>query len=415
MDKHGLTKGTIDALKSLFVALAFIAVSLRLVANWKYNRKLLVDDYISISAIPLLISVQVLSDYAGNGFHDPDIAPYRVAQLAVAIAVATPLALWTCKAPILFLYIRLFGIKKWLRVTSYTTLALTAAVYLSGLIATPPACAPHTHDLSEDFINGCQNRTRIINVYLGSASVLADVVILILPLPVVFGLKLLVKSRVGLIFLFLSGLLFVFPLPQEVPSYSSVEVFCVNLYATTYSAIGASIISLFFKAMSLQIPETSLALSILATMTECSVALIVGCVPSLRVLWSKILKPSIKTSRENYATDPTMNRTNRANSQYIVVGEGADQKTSASNTALVISTEVHTSTSTVAHFQQQQQQQYQQQHQGPYEVVYDGQPYYGQQHQPNMGAHFGDPVQPPFGVYSEAYALQTRHQGVWGR
>ncbi|TRX91389.1 hypothetical protein FHL15_007613 [Xylaria flabelliformis] len=380
---HGLTKGTLDGLKSLFITLAFIAVLLRLVANWKYNRKLLIDDFISIIAIPLLISVQILSDYAGNGFHDPDIAPYRVAQLAVAIAVATPLALWTCKAPILFLYIRLFGIKKWLRITSYITLALMGAVYISGIIATPPACAPHTHDLSEDFINGCQNRTREINVYLGSVSVLADVVILILPLPVVFGLKLLVKSKIGLIFLFLSGLF----------------------------AIGASIISLVFKAMSLQFPDTSLALSILATVTECSIALIVGCVPSLRVLWSKILKPGIKTSRENYATEPTGNRTNRGTSQYIVVGEGVDGKTSGSNTALVISTEVVTSTSRIADYQQQPPYQ----HQGPQGDVYGGQPYYGQ-HQTDMGAaQFGEPIQPPFGVYTEAYALQTRQHGVWGR
>ncbi|KAI1123888.1 hypothetical protein F5Y10DRAFT_42932 [Nemania abortiva] len=386
MDRiHGLSKEAVDGLKSLFIVLAFIAVVLRLVANWKYNRRLLVDDCesniskwtailwltgsidISITAIPFLVAVAVLSEMAGNGFHDPNSSPYLVAQLAVAISVFTPLALWTCKAPILFLYLRLFGIKKWLRITSWVTLTLTALIYISGIIAIPPACAPRTKDLSEDFISGCQGRTRVINVYLGSVSVLADVIILVLPLPVVFGLKLLVRSRVGLIFLFLSGLF----------------------------AIGASIISLFFKAMSLKLPTTSLALSILATITECSVALIVGCVPSLRVLWSKILKPSVKTSRENYSlTAPTGNRTNRGASQYIVVGEGTDRKPDAANT-LIVSTEVevHTSTSTVEDYQQ---------------------PYYGQAyHRPD--GRFDDGVQPPFGVYTEAYALQTRHQGVWGR
>ncbi|KAH8167667.1 hypothetical protein CIB48_g608 [Xylaria polymorpha] len=412
MEIHGLSQEVIDALKSLFVILAFIAVSLRLIANWKYNQKLLVDDYISISAIPFLIAVAVLSDLAGNGFHDPNVAPYKVAQLAVAISVATPVALWTCKAPILFLYLRLFGIKKWLRITSYTTLALTGAVYISGIVATPPACTPHSHDLSDDFIKGCQNRTRMINVYLGSVSVLVDIIILVLPMPVVFGLKLLVKSRVGLIALFLSGLLFVPRQPKNSPSYRPRQSY---MY-TTNSAIAASIISLFFKAVSLQQPATSLALSILATTTECSVALIVGCVPSLRVLWSKILKPSVKTSLENYATDPTGNRTNRATSQYIVVGEGTDRKTSGgSNTALVISTEVHTSTSPAADYQMQQGP--------PQEHVYDGRVYYGHPiyNGPDRGdggggaQQFGETVQPPFGVYAEAYAMQTRHQGVWGR
>ncbi|KAI0422667.1 hypothetical protein F5X98DRAFT_100956 [Xylaria grammica] len=346
-----ISKTAIDAVKALFVSLAFVAVVLRLVANWKYNRKLLVDDYISITAIPFLVAVSALSDLAGDGFHDPKSSPHRVAQLAVAISVFTPLALWTCKAPILFLYIRLFGIKKWLRITSYVTLGLTAAIYTTGIVAIPPACTPHTTDLSEAFIDGCQARTRTINVFLGSTSVLADIIILVLPLPVVFGLNLLIKSRIGLAILFLSGLF----------------------------AIASSIISLYLKVMTLRIATISLATPILATITECTVALIVGCVPSLRVLWSKILKPGVKTSRENAATDPTGNRTNRGISQYIVVGDGADRKTSESNTALVISTEVHTSTSTVADY---------------------GRP--------------GE-VQPPLGVHAEAYALQTRHQGVWGR
>ncbi|KAI0426052.1 hypothetical protein F5Y09DRAFT_78064 [Xylaria sp. FL1042] len=400
---HGLSKGTVDGLKALFVGLALIAVVLRLVANWKYNRRLLIDDYISITAIPFLIAVAILSDKAGNGFHDPDIPPYTVAQLAVAISVVTPLALWTCKAPILFLYLRLFGIKKWLRIISYVTLALTAAVYLSGIVAIPPACTPHSSDLSQAFVNNCQGRTRLINVYLGSVSVLADVIILVLPLPVVFGLKLLVRSRVGLAFLFLSGLF----------------------------AIAASIISLLFKAQSLQSPTTSLALSILATITECSVALIVGCVPPLRVLWSKILKPSVKTIASSSVgvtgggtSDPTGNRTNRGTSQYIVVGEGTDRKTSESNTALVVSTEVHTEvhhttsaiTTSEYHQQQQQQQFYNYNHQVP---QYDGQPYFvgggGGGGSGSHGANPGDTQQPPFGVYAEAYALQTRHHGVWGR
>lgn len=400
-DMHGLTRTTVIGLKGLFVGLAAISVALRLIANWKYNRKLLVDDYISITAIPFLIAVAILSDAAGNGFHDPSLPPYKVAQLAVAIAVFTPLALFTCKAPILFLYIRLFGIKKWLRVTSYATLALMALVYVSGIVAIPPACAPHARDLSDAFVRGCQARTRTINVYLGSVSVLADVVILVLPMPVVFGLKLLIRSRVGLVFLFLSGLF----------------------------AIGASIISLFFKAVSLQSPATSLALSILATITECSVALIVGCVPSLRVLWSKILKPSVKSTRgDYYVTTNVTNRAAASSSQYMIVGEGTDRKTSQpeakiTTTALsasfapVVSTEVYTTSTTIAEYNNPQLQQ---QQVGLRGEPYDGRPFYGQPQQtylrPDAG-QLGDGgiVEPPFGVYAEAYALQTRHQGVWGR
>lgn len=144
--------------------------------------------------------------------------------------------------------------------------------------------------------------------------------------------------------------------------------------------------------------------------------------PSLRVLWSKILKPrSVKTSRENYSTGPnTGNRTTtRGASQYMVVGDGADRKVPEANT-LIVSTEVRTSTSRVVDFQLQNHNYYLDQTHMQLEQqqdVFDGHhPYYGQayHHRPD-GAHLADPAQPPFGVYTEAYALQTRHQGVWGR
>jgi hypothetical protein len=119
--------------------------------------------------------------------------------------------------------------------------------------------------------------------------------------------------------------------------------------------------------------------------------LIVGCVPSLRVLWSKVLKPSVLTTT-NRDTDPSGNRTNRNNSQYIVVGDGPD----ANKNALIVSTEVHTSTSTL-----------------PLDDYPGGQTAY--YHRPGA-EQFGGAHQPPqFGVYTEAYALQTRQQGVWGR
>jgi hypothetical protein len=51
--EHGLSPGVIVALKSFFIFLAFVAVTLRLVANWKYSRKLLIDDC-EVSSTPKL-------------------------------------------------------------------------------------------------------------------------------------------------------------------------------------------------------------------------------------------------------------------------------------------------------------------------------------------------------------------------
>ncbi|KAI1329689.1 hypothetical protein F5Y16DRAFT_79189 [Xylariaceae sp. FL0255] len=359
--------------KGGFVAVAALVIAARLFANWRYNRKFLIDDWISIAACLFLISISVLSDFAGNGFHDPSTSPFFVAQLATALSVTSPLALWTCKAPLLFLYIRLFGIKKWLTVASYATLVFTGAVCISGLVAVPPVCTPHSRDISETFINNCQFRTRAINVYLGSVSVLADIIILILPLPVILRLKLLPHSKFGLFVVFLTGIL----------------------------AIVASAVSLRYKSLSLILPETSLAISMLATVVECSIAVIVGCIPALRVMWSKGIKSGKYTEDITELTEPT--RTNRMTGNYIVMGDGTDQH-STSDLAGIRTEVTITKTYDTRHTPAQLS----------ISSLQD-QPFYGQSPQRQKSTHLrNDNALHPqeFGVFSEAYTLNTKDYSV---
>ncbi|KAI2638517.1 hypothetical protein GGS21DRAFT_508619 [Xylaria nigripes] len=374
MDRlRGISQGGIDALKSLVVALALIAVALRLIANWRFNRCFMVDDYISITAIPLLIAVSIVSDVAGSGFSDPDASRHDVAELGVALAVLCPLAIWTCKAPVFFSYIHAFGVKKWLRRTSIITLVFMSLVYSSGIVAIPPVCAPRSGRVSLDQVEACQIRTRIVSLYIGIVSVVVDIVILVLPIPVICGLTLLPPSRVGLFILFLCG----------------------------FVAIAASIVSVYYKAVSLSTPATSLALSILATVTESAIALIVGCVPSVRVLWCKILRPRAgKASEVISSVLMTVNRRNSQSSTF----EAPERKASDLNN-LVISTEVHTSTTTMENYSQQQQ------HNRVSSLTFN-QPYLHTYYRPGEEL-FDEEYQSPFGVHSEAYAMRTGGPGQW--
>ncbi|KAI1259257.1 hypothetical protein F5Y18DRAFT_433541 [Xylariaceae sp. FL1019] len=345
--------------KFIFVVLSILFVAARLFANWKYSKKILIDDYIAVAAVLFLVAISVLSDEAGDGFHGTR-PPYLVAQLATSLGVFTPLCLWACKAPLLFLYLRLFGIKRWLTLGSYATLGVMATAYTAGLVAIPPACTPRTDSLTSEFISSCQLRTRQINVYLGAVSVLADLVILLLPLPVVINLSLVVRSKIGLILVFLSGFL----------------------------AIVASAVALYYKILSLIVPSTSLAAAMLATVSECSIALMVGCVPALRVMWSKILKPARSTAYDyQTGTGPAGNRTNRNTSHYIVVredvtitGEPVSRQPSESSAELIIPKDVYSATSSRTL---------------------------------NVRPHHGSAQPKPFGVFTEAYALDSREDGLW--
>ncbi|KAI1496920.1 hypothetical protein F5X99DRAFT_46645 [Biscogniauxia marginata] len=264
-----LPMGTLTAIKTTFVSITALVVAVRLYTNFTFTTKLLVEDYLALAALVSLAATSVLTDIAGNGFHDPTTSPLVIAQLAVAIVVLAGFSLWSSKAPVLFLYIRLFGIQRWIRLSSYGILTLTAICFVVGVSIATPHCTPHSDAITPEVIQQCQTTVRAANVVMGTVAVIADTIILFLPLPVLFKLRLLLHKKIGLILIFMTGVL----------------------------ASVASAVSLAFKWRSLEYTSTSLAISMALTVVECSIALMVGCVPALRVFWSRVLANTTLQSR----------------------------------------------------------------------------------------------------------------------
>ena len=118
-------------------------------------------------------------------------------------------AKWSAKAAIFALYLRLFGPKRWLRYTSYMTLLVTFLFYWSQIPLSVALCIPrHAESWSLEVLLRCK-KTTILGPILGSVGVATDVILLILPLPIVYGLNVPPQKKLALYLVFLAGSLYV--------------------------------------------------------------------------------------------------------------------------------------------------------------------------------------------------------------
>lgn len=115
--------------------------------------------------------------------------------------------MYFAKAPLLLLYIRLFGIEKWLRRTCYATLAASAVLHLVCAIYASIGCIPADGKYESAFVLKCAEATQIPVLLRCFAAIATDIVALVLPLMVVAGLHLPTSRKIGLALVFTTGIL----------------------------------------------------------------------------------------------------------------------------------------------------------------------------------------------------------------
>ncbi|EHK99467.1 hypothetical protein M7I_4624 [Glarea lozoyensis 74030] len=211
---------SVDAFLGVGTALVVVTavfVAMRLIANIQ-TKRLLIDDAVPVVATLLLAGTYALAYISMKALFDPTSSLKYMAELATAIDFISGFAIWSSKAPILLLYIRLFGVKNWLKVSSTK-----------------------------------------IGVTLGTTSVVADLIILVLPIPVILKLQMAGPKKIGLFIVFLTGVF----------------------------AIVASAVSLYYKWGSFKGTSNDLTSAMVCTVIEASIAIIVGCIPSTYSFWSQ--------------------------------------------------------------------------------------------------------------------------------
>ncbi|KAI0902737.1 hypothetical protein F4823DRAFT_406970 [Ustulina deusta] len=190
--------------------------------------------------------------------------------LALLVEILAPQALCFVKVSVLILYLRIFSVIRWIRITSIIAIILVVGFHLSVSICFAVMCSPSTGDSQLDFlaafISESCNKTRVLVVIQGVGSVVSDLFLLILPLPAVWKLNMPIKRKLAVSSMFLVGI----------------------------SALISSILSLYYRTLYYAAGEDNIRLVVplwATAMAEEAAGVIVCCMPATAALFRKVKMP----------------------------------------------------------------------------------------------------------------------------
>lgn len=127
-------------------------------------------------------------------------------QFIIAESFTGGFAIYFAKVPVLVLLDRLFGIRKWLRVTVWTAIGAGFATFLASLLYVSVECsAAKVHDAVDGMV--CIDSASTNGLVHGAASLVLDVVAFIIPVPILWNLKISKSKKIGLGAVFGAGIL----------------------------------------------------------------------------------------------------------------------------------------------------------------------------------------------------------------
>jgi hypothetical protein len=250
MAQNGFVAGA-----STLLAITAVFVAVRLWVNIAQSKKLFIDDYLSVIALGVVAVSVAYNCLSSAELSTPRPNMLRLAEIAYVLNFVGSYALFLSKTPILYLYIRLFGLKNWVRVVCYLTLFATFCAFFIGTTISAVVCSP------KEVRPACLPTITAKGTYLGAVAIAADVIIIIVPLPVVLRLNLSLHKRIGLAIVFLAG-----------------------IFAT-----GASVVSLVYKNRASTGDASTMVFALLCATIECCVAIMVGCAPMTAAFWTKFI------------------------------------------------------------------------------------------------------------------------------
>lgn len=118
-------------------------------------------------------------------------------------------SIFFAKLSIFLLYLRTFYPSRWTRYLTYFGITVNLIVYSGTTIAFGALCVrrPGETWIQDQMTRRCSYNTRAVGYTQGIFGVISDLFIFILPLPVIWGLQMPTKRKVGVIAIFATGLL----------------------------------------------------------------------------------------------------------------------------------------------------------------------------------------------------------------
>lgn len=135
-------------------------------------------------------------------------ADFDTTQTTSIIVIFTPFSLLFTKLTLFLLYFQVFRPLRWLRISVYIGAILTCAFYGATTITQIVFEVPKHGDTWLDYALSKDNsKGSILSVPLAAVGLGIDIILLVMPIAAVVGLQLPTKRKLGIVFIFMFGIL----------------------------------------------------------------------------------------------------------------------------------------------------------------------------------------------------------------
>ncbi|KAI1390592.1 uncharacterized protein F4822DRAFT_426440 [Hypoxylon trugodes] len=238
----------------ILVIISFIIVSFRIPTHLKIYKRLALDD--STPTARHIWDVPLSA-----------IDASWVKRRAILRTIYGP-AMWFAKTAILTMYLRLFGVKMWMRWCCYFGIGVLFCAYWSLVPVSVIYNFPHNDEHWDLALMVESQPAQIPFVIMGFVDIVSDLYILALPFPVLLKLQTTQRKKVGLFLVFLTAII-------GVVSSCFVFYFRVVLWRNETKD-----------------STWNVAVSYLTVAVELNVAVIVSCTPATAAGWKVSLRKS---------------------------------------------------------------------------------------------------------------------------
>lgn len=117
--------------------------------------------------------------------------------------------IFLAKLSILLLYLELFNVQKRARITVAIGITIISAQCLATIIGCAVLCVPKPGEswLMHSSTYKCRVTATLFGVVMGAISVFSDLYVILIPLPIVWQLRMATRKKVGVSIVFITGLL----------------------------------------------------------------------------------------------------------------------------------------------------------------------------------------------------------------
>ncbi|KXX79691.1 hypothetical protein MMYC01_202548 [Madurella mycetomatis] len=185
-------------------------VGLRVVARFLSGAGLWWDDYLILCALPQgigMLIIQGLWAPMGVGYPINETMPNlpHILRMLISYELIYVVCISTVKLSVMVFYLRVF-VNKGLRLATKIALAFVCLWSVGNLLQVFLLCRPFARSYDPTIPGECGDQVASF-IAIGSFNIITDIVILGLPLPTVWSLKMTTAAKLGLTGVFLVGLI----------------------------------------------------------------------------------------------------------------------------------------------------------------------------------------------------------------